>query len=114
VPDLGQHRSLDEADIANSKHRQVHSIPFLLKAGTQNGPAGSDVPRVAPVVRQSMLLSEPEVSMAKRVSTFARRGPLLGVMPRASHRFTETANRSISLFLRNSDGKPLTLFLELL
>jgi hypothetical protein len=32
----------------------------------------------------------------------------------AVHRFTETANRSSSLFDAIPDGKPLTLFLELL
>ncbi|WP_292589092.1 hypothetical protein [Mesorhizobium sp.] len=37
-----------------------------------------------------------------------------GLLATVVHRFTETANRSISLFHAIPDGKPLTLFLELL
>jgi len=41
VPDFREHRSLHEADIANSKDGQIHSVLFLFKAVF--GPAGSDV-----------------------------------------------------------------------
>jgi hypothetical protein len=36
------------------------------------------------------------------------------MLSKAFHRFTETAKRFISLFDAIPDGKPLTLFLELL